>query len=57
MLPGLGCSVQRGKRWISTCAKTKALMSVVAAEEEPRLLGTVENRLGMADWLKKEGHE
>ncbi|WVF70891.1 hypothetical protein IAT40_005686 [Kwoniella sp. CBS 6097] len=28
-----------------------------AAEEEPRLLGTLENRLGIADWLKKEGHE
>lgn len=28
-----------------------------AAEEESKLLGTVENRLGFADWLKKEGHE
>ncbi|OCF32774.1 formate dehydrogenase [Kwoniella heveanensis BCC8398] len=28
-----------------------------AAEEEPRLLGTLENRLGIADWLQKEGHE
>ncbi|WRT64051.1 uncharacterized protein IL334_000979 [Kwoniella shivajii] len=28
-----------------------------AAEEEPRLLGTLENSLGIADWLKKEGHE
>ncbi|CAD6587600.1 MAG: formate dehydrogenase (NAD+) [Tremellales sp. Tagirdzhanova-0007] len=28
-----------------------------AAEEEPRLLGTVENKLGMADWAKQEGHE
>lgn len=29
----------------------------LAAEDESRLLGTVENRLGFADWLKKEGHE
>ncbi|RSH87190.1 formate dehydrogenase (NAD+) [Saitozyma podzolica] len=28
-----------------------------AAEEETRLLGTVENKLGMANWLKDEGHE
>jgi len=28
-----------------------------AAEEEPRLLGTVENKLGIAEWLKSEGHE
>lgn len=28
-----------------------------AAEEEPKLLGTVENRLGIADWLKERGHE
>lgn len=28
-----------------------------AAEEEPRLLGTVENKLGIADWLKEQGHE
>ena len=28
-----------------------------AAEEEPRLLGTIENKLGIADWLKSEGHE
>ncbi|WWD17962.1 hypothetical protein CI109_102407 [Kwoniella shandongensis] len=28
-----------------------------AAQEEPRLLGTLENKLGIADWLKKEGHE
>ncbi|KAK8865853.1 hypothetical protein IAR55_001001 [Kwoniella newhampshirensis] len=28
-----------------------------AAQEEPRLLGTIENQLGLADWLKKEGHE
>jgi len=28
-----------------------------AAQEEPRLLGTVENKLGIADWLKSEGHE
>ncbi|WVQ85418.1 hypothetical protein IAT38_007583 [Cryptococcus sp. DSM 104549] len=28
-----------------------------AAEEEARLLGTVENQLGITEWLKKEGHE
>ncbi|WVW82188.1 hypothetical protein I302_104194 [Kwoniella bestiolae CBS 10118] len=28
-----------------------------AAKEEPRLLGTIENSLGISDWLKKEGHE
>ncbi|KAH7339363.1 D-isomer specific 2-hydroxyacid dehydrogenase [Rhizoctonia solani] len=28
-----------------------------AAEEEPRLLGTTENKLGIADWLKERGHE
>ncbi|KAF8313143.1 NAD-dependent formate dehydrogenase [Clavulina sp. PMI_390] len=28
-----------------------------AAEEEPRLLGTVENKLGLSEWLKERGHE
>ncbi|KAF8904445.1 hypothetical protein CPB84DRAFT_1814438 [Gymnopilus junonius] len=28
-----------------------------AAQEEPRLLGTVENSLGIAEWLKAQGHE
>jgi len=28
-----------------------------AAEEEPRLLGTTENKLGIAEWLKGLGHE
>jgi len=28
-----------------------------AAEEEPRLLGAVENKLGISDWLTSEGHE
>jgi len=28
-----------------------------AAREESRLLGTTENRLGIADWLKSQGHE
>ncbi|KIK67249.1 hypothetical protein GYMLUDRAFT_238566 [Collybiopsis luxurians FD-317 M1] len=28
-----------------------------AAEEEPRLLGTVENKLGLVEWLKSQGHE
>ena len=28
-----------------------------AAEEEPRLLGTTENRLGIESWLKSQGHE
>lgn len=28
-----------------------------AAVEEPRLLGTVENKLGIAEWLQSQGHE
>ncbi|KAJ9098195.1 hypothetical protein QFC21_004524 [Naganishia friedmannii] len=28
-----------------------------AAEEESRLLGTIQNKLGIADWLKEGGHE
>lgn len=36
---------------------TLVLNQCVAAEEETRLLGTVENKLGMANWLKDEGHE
>jgi formate dehydrogenase len=28
-----------------------------AAEEEPRLLGTVENKLGIQKWLESQGHE
>ncbi|KDQ50919.1 hypothetical protein JAAARDRAFT_41710 [Jaapia argillacea MUCL 33604] len=28
-----------------------------AAEQEPRLLGTTENKLGLSDWLKSMGHE
>ncbi|KAH9485108.1 formate dehydrogenase (NAD+) [Psilocybe cubensis] len=28
-----------------------------AAKEEPRLLGTVENKLGIAEWLTSQGHE
>ncbi|KAF7791193.1 hypothetical protein EIP86_002206 [Pleurotus ostreatoroseus] len=28
-----------------------------AAENEPRLLGTIENKLGLHDWLNQEGHE
>ncbi|EJD52871.1 NAD-dependent formate dehydrogenase [Auricularia subglabra TFB-10046 SS5] len=28
-----------------------------AAREEPRLLGTTENRLGIEQWLKEQGHE
>lgn len=28
-----------------------------AAKEQPRLLGTTENRLGIFDWLKDAGHE
>jgi len=28
-----------------------------AAEEEPRLLGTVENKLGISEWLSSQGHE
>ncbi|SNX84742.1 probable formate dehydrogenase [Melanopsichium pennsylvanicum] len=26
-------------------------------DEQPKLLGTVENKLGIADWLKEQGHE
>ncbi len=28
-----------------------------AAQQEPRLLGTVENKLGIAKWLSSQGHE
>ncbi|KAI5890690.1 uncharacterized protein SCHCODRAFT_02632611 [Schizophyllum commune H4-8] len=28
-----------------------------AARQEPRLLGTVENQLGISSWLKSQGHE
>jgi len=28
-----------------------------AAQEQPRLLGTIENQLGISDWLKQDGHE
>lgn len=28
-----------------------------AAQEEPRLLGTTENAIGIRDWAKREGHE
>jgi formate dehydrogenase len=28
-----------------------------AAEEEPRLLGTTENKLGLGEWLESQGHE
>jgi len=28
-----------------------------AAKKEPRLLGTIENKLGIADWLKESGHQ
>ncbi|KAL7415901.1 putative formate dehydrogenase [Mrakia frigida] len=28
-----------------------------SAEEEPRLLGTTENKLGIESWLKEQGHE
>jgi formate dehydrogenase len=27
-----------------------------SAEEEPRLLGTTENKLGIASWLEEQGH-
>jgi formate dehydrogenase len=37
--------------------ETDVLNQYAAAEEETRLLGTVENKLGMANWLKDEGHE
>ena len=28
-----------------------------AAKQEPRLLGTVENQLGIRQWLESQGHE
>jgi formate dehydrogenase len=28
-----------------------------AATEEPRLLGTIENQLGISGWLQEQGHE
>ncbi|EEB95589.1 hypothetical protein MPER_05418 [Moniliophthora perniciosa FA553] len=28
-----------------------------AAQQEPRLLGMVENKLGLANWLESRGHE
>ncbi|KIY70134.1 NAD-dependent formate dehydrogenase [Cylindrobasidium torrendii FP15055 ss-10] len=28
-----------------------------AAKQEPRLLGTVENKLGLSEWLSSQGHE
>ncbi|TFK54117.1 hypothetical protein OE88DRAFT_1732824 [Heliocybe sulcata] len=28
-----------------------------AAQQEPRLLGTIENQLGIREWLEKQGHE
>lgn len=28
-----------------------------AAREQPRLLGTIENQLGISGWLKEQGHE
>jgi len=27
------------------------------AQQQPRLLGTIENKLGMEEWLKQQGHE
>jgi hypothetical protein len=34
------------------------LLSVLlAAQEESRLLGTIENSLGIKEWLESEGHE
>ncbi len=28
-----------------------------AAKQEPRLLGSVENQLGIREWLEAQGHE
>lgn len=41
----------------STVSDTCPPLAFPAAEEEPKLLGTVENKLGFAEWLKEEGHE
>lgn len=46
----------------STPANNAKIMAILykggkAAQEEPRLLGTVENKLGMEQWAKDNGHE
>ncbi|KAF9051191.1 hypothetical protein BDZ89DRAFT_1228643 [Hymenopellis radicata] len=41
-----------GIRFWSSCTN-----GFKAAEEEPRLLGTVENKLGIEEWLTSQGHE
>ena len=50
---------------MTTCLCISFLPQIVAVlytagkygEAQPRLLGTVENKLGIADWLKEQGHE
>ncbi len=54
---GYGYLVQGGKGYVGLQDSTATLTFPTAATEEPRLLGTVENKLGIADWLKQEGHE
>ncbi|ORY32849.1 formate dehydrogenase [Naematelia encephala] len=50
-------------RRFSTTMSSKAKVLAVlyrggkAAEEEKKLLGTVENKLGIEEWLKEQGHE
>ncbi|RSH80810.1 formate dehydrogenase (NAD+) [Saitozyma podzolica] len=55
-------SVASLRTFATTTPKKAKIMAILykggkAAEEEPRLLGTVENKLGLSDWLKQQGHE
>jgi len=50
------------RQFASTSPNMTKIMAVLyrggpAAEQEPRLLGTIENKLGMADWARENGHE
>ncbi|KAF9452714.1 NAD-dependent formate dehydrogenase [Macrolepiota fuliginosa MF-IS2] len=47
---------------VSTCPSSIDILAILytggeAAEQEPRLLGTIENKLGIESWLKSLGHE
>lgn len=55
-------SVRRPNTLVSFFVKMVKVLAILyrggkAAEEESRLLGTLENALGFADWLKDQGHE
>ena len=50
------------RTFTSTPANMTKIVAVLydggkAAQEEPRLLGTTENKLGMEQWAKENGHE